>query len=122
MEKLTANELNLLLYLETCLVDATGMVDQMKLNDEDRKIMGKWNASGFVLSGRLRYAEIDSLYIKNVPGRRQITHWVRFTDSAWAAAHQERLDRANRCLKKRYEGEDPYLIPERLESISKKEV
>jgi hypothetical protein len=83
-------ELNLLMYLETCLVDHSGVVDHRKINDEERELMNSWKKQGLIKHGRI--------YSKDYkPGR---THWVLFSEKAWKLAHEERIARANRLQKK----------------------
>lgn len=83
-------ELSLLLYLETRAVDHRGRVDHDKMNDDDREILQRWSAAGFVRTGRICFDDI----LKNVNER--CSTWISLSDEAFAAAHQERLSRARR--------------------------
>ena len=69
------DETSLLLYMEACLVDNRGKMNNTKLNDEDRLNMNHWRQLGFVKTSGL---------------------WVEFTEEAWRLAHQLRRERAER--------------------------
>lgn len=89
---MNAQELNLLLYLETCAVDQAGRVDSRRVNDEEREIIRSWAGEGLLLGfGRI---SSDGVH-------RAGTQWVRLSDTAWAAAHAERRARAERLWQKR---------------------
>lgn len=94
---MTKNELSLLLYLETCLVDKSGRVNPLKINTDDRKIMDLWKAKGFIRCGRIVYHDCN----------KDGSLWVAFSNDAWAAAHAERRARSDRLLAERnYETTD----------------
>lgn len=84
-------EASLLLYLETCMVDNRGRVDQLRLNDEDRATIDLWNGSGFISFGRI--------VAKDVSPRG--SSWVTLSDEAWLLAHEHRRARAERGQKNR---------------------
>ncbi len=90
VKKMTSDEKSLLLYFETCLVDAYGKADSRRMNKDDFDIAKKWNESGFVTFGRIKSKDI----INNN------THWVRFSEEAWELAHKERRARCGRMLEK----------------------
>ena len=79
-------EVSLLLFLETRAVDHGGRVDTRHMNKEDMDIAKAWNESGFLRFGRI------ALEDANANGGS----WVEFTDEAWAAAHQLRMERGKR--------------------------
>lgn len=81
---------NLLMYLETCLVDHRGRVAGCKLNADDHDQIDKWIEDGLVRFGRLPSQEGDRRFGN--------THWVRFRDDAWGIVAQARKDRAGRTL------------------------
>ena len=92
LAKMDKDERSLLLYLETCLVDNRGRVDQKKLNNDDRHIMELWRDNGFVNFGRIHPDE----YMEKMG-----THWVELSEDAWKLAHEERRARSRRLLEKR---------------------
>lgn len=86
------NETSLLLYCESRAVDQRGILDVNRMNDDDRAILDRWKASGFVESGRVAFDDIPN---------RGWTTWVRLSDAAWILAHSERRARAEREQYKR---------------------
>jgi len=98
----TPAELNLILYFETCLVDLRGRTEARKMNAEDFAIAENLKAEGLIEFGRLTFKTIKAL-AKICPGA--FTHYVRFTDQAWAIAHAERRARSARMLTKVKPGE-----------------
>lgn len=92
---MTKEESALLLYLETRAVDYGGRVAAEKMNEDDFTIAKRWKAEGFIDFGRIKVRDHNS----------QGTHWVSLSESAWAAAHAERRNRAARMWANRmYEG------------------
>jgi|TARA_Y100000310_G_scaffold213229_1_gene214132 hypothetical protein len=88
---LNKDQLSLLLYLETRLVDHSGRVDARHMNREDIECAEKWNSSGFIEFGRIITEHCN----------KYGSHWVTFSDDAWNAAHLERRARALRLQGKR---------------------
>lgn len=86
MKPLPKEESSMLCYVESCSVDRGAVLDSRKVNGEDRAILEKWNASGFVLSGRVKFAKI----------RDHGCTWVRMSEAAWEQAAFERRQRALR--------------------------
>ncbi len=86
--KLTKQEISLLLYVETCCVDHDGKLDTTRINDEDRDILSKWNDLGYVYSGRL---PIDIV-------QRDATMWVFMSNEAIGQAATERKARQDRGI------------------------
>lgn len=84
---MTKYEINLLLYLETCAVDKSGVIDQAHLNDSDRTLLKEWGKNGYVGSGRIAAPKFGT--------------WIRLSVVAWQTAHRERQSRAHRSFSKR---------------------
>ena len=91
LETMNADERNLLLYLETRAVDYGGIVDLKHMNKEDMKIADKWNAEGFIKSGRIKFHSITS----------EGSYWCELSEEAWKLAHAERRARCKRIMSKR---------------------
>lgn len=91
MKNLTKDEKSLLLFFETAYVDHAGKLNPAHMNDADRKIAEKWNNSGYVEFGRVRYSDITN----------EKTNYVFLSAEAMNDAHQERKERAERMQKAR---------------------
>jgi hypothetical protein len=89
LSEMTKDERSLLLYLETCAVDYGGKVESKHMNNDDFEIAKRWNESGFVKFGRIKFKSI-------IAGK---DHWCELSDEAWSIAHQERKARYNRIIK-----------------------
>ncbi len=88
-------QINLLVYLETCMVDYGGKVEARRINGDDYALMEAWKKEGLIKFGRLFASEA------NKEGRSYVaTHWVLFTEKAWELAHQYRRERAARLIPK----------------------
>lgn len=87
-------EQSILLYLETCLVDQRGHADGRRMNESDHVIIKRWVEEDFIHFGRLPMACIDALSNLGI----HASHWVRFSNDAWYAAHQIRIARAHRMI------------------------
>lgn len=96
LEELTKDEKSLLLYLETRAVDHGGLINMAQMNCTDVAVAERWAKDKFIKFGR-----IAADNIKSGTRTEQITHWCELTDTAFALAHQERIQRARRMLKKR---------------------
>lgn len=95
---MTREEISLLLYFETCVVDRSGFVHGANLNEDDYRIARQWDASGYVVFRRLKMAEFRGLNrvdinIQSVAAR---TDLVRLSDEAWRDAAKFRRQRADR--------------------------
>lgn len=86
--EMSKDEQSLLLFLETCAVDQTGLVDHRRINATDREIIEAWKASDFIRYGRV-YSK-DVLKFTNT----YMSNWVYLSSTAFAIAHQIRYDRA----------------------------
>lgn len=91
-------EKDLLLFFEDCEVNHAGLVDTRRMNDEDREIAEKWNASGFVQFGRIALSDVAASrhYKEN-----NLTHWCILRKDAWEEAANQRRTRAFRNRNKR---------------------
>lgn len=92
LETMSKEERSLLLYLETCMVDNRGRIDQKKLNNDDRHILEIWDDAGFIKFGKIH---LDK-YMESMG-----SYWIELSDKAWKLAHQERIARSKRMLEKR---------------------
>lgn len=88
---MTHDEISTLLYLETRAVDYDGIVDSLRMNRGDMVICRKWNESGFINFGRISSAKLQGA----------ATHYVELSDKAWAEAHAQRRERAERGIERR---------------------
>lgn len=95
LETMTRDERSLLTFLETCLVDKRGKVRTVHMNQDDMEIAKGWDKKGFIQFKRLPASEVFAEKNQRSP-LPTFTHWVRFSDKAWALAHQERRARAVR--------------------------
>lgn len=93
LSEMSAAEKSLLLFFETCAVDARGRVDFRRMNDADRAIAESWNDQRFIGFGRIRAADISVGSVN--------THWCYLSKEAWAAAHEQRRDRADVSYRRR---------------------
>ena len=87
MAELTKDERSLILYLETCVVDRSGRVNAVHMNEDDFKLARKWADKGLIGFGRIVMQD------HNQDGG----NWVTFTDAAWKMAHAERKAKGIRC-------------------------
>lgn len=92
--ELTRDEVSVLLYFETCLVDRRGHFSTRQMNDEDFAIAKRLRAEGVIDYGRIPYKELRARKVGSP--LTSSTHWVEFTDAAWKTVHRERRIRAER--------------------------
>ena len=92
--ELTRDEVSVILYFETCLVDRRGTFSTQQMNYEDFAIAKQWRKEGFISYGRIPYKELRARKV-STPFNYG-THRVQFTDAAWKTAHRERRIRAER--------------------------
>jgi hypothetical protein len=88
-------EKSILLYAETCLVDNKGRLNSLKMNGEDFDNLDKMEREGLLHYGRLPFHEIERLS-KYFNKLTLPTHWVSFSDEAWALAWAMRKERADK--------------------------
>lgn len=91
----TRHEKSILLYAEDCLVNNIGRLNSIKMNDEDFVNLKKLKEEGLLDFGRLPFHEIERL--SKIFNKLTLpTHWVSFTDEAWALAWAMRKERADK--------------------------
>lgn len=88
---MTKDQLTLILFLETQVVDHAGRVNGIHMNKADFEQCRKWNDEHFIGFGRIASDDINS----------NGSHWVTFSDKAWFIAHEQRRARGARLLKQR---------------------
>jgi hypothetical protein len=91
IDQLTKTEKSLLLFMECAAVDHGGIYQPERTNTEDREIMDRWKAEGFIDHGRLA-----SEHLK--PGR---TVWCSLSVDAMEMAHSLRKELAARMWENR---------------------
>ncbi len=92
---------NLLIYLESRMVDNNGLVDTRHMNDADVDIAKEWDKIGYIRFGRLKVAEMQRLGPeRDPPDYDGSTHYVRLSVAAWVDAHAERHARSLRMVDK----------------------
>ena len=86
---------NLLMYLETCMVDHGGKFRWNKIGD-DEVFLDELVEEGLIKYSRLPFSEIETLRYNSGPGG-PFTHIItEFTEQAWDEAHRLRRARADR--------------------------
>lgn len=83
-------ERSILLYLESCAVDAGGLAEGRRMNDEDATAIEKLKAEGLLEFSRIQGTMLGSATNKNW------THWAHLTAAGWALAGNLRQLRAAR--------------------------
>lgn len=86
IDQLTKTEKSLLLFMECAAVDNGGIYQSERTNAEDREIMDRWKAEGFIDHGR-----VASEYLT---ATRRV--WIHLTPEAMALAQELRRARAER--------------------------
>lgn len=81
------DKINVLLYLETRLVDHVGRVDTRRMNGADEAAIEQMVEVGLITFGRICSADV------NETG----SHAVTFTEEAWRYAHGFRKARADKA-------------------------
>lgn len=94
--ELTKDQQSILLYCETCLVDQTGRMESIRMNDEDFRTLAAFQDDGVLDYGRIKMREIKRL-AKSSPSHK-FTHWVSFTPEAWTLTHTVRRERSARII------------------------
>ena len=85
---MTKDETNLIMFLETQIVDHAGLVFGASMNAADFKIAKRWTKEGFIEFSRIPMREI----------RSERTHRVQFSPEAWDLAHASRRARGQRLV------------------------
>lgn len=91
LEEMNKDERSLLLFLETRAVDYGGRVNGQHMNADDYQIAKRWNETGFIKFGRIRFKDVN----------RDGADWVFLSEEAWELARQERRARAERMWLKK---------------------
>jgi len=89
IEKMSKDEKDLLMHLETRAVDYGGRVVMTHMNGTDVTIIKRWAKKGFIGFGRIRFEDTKAF---------SSTHWCEFTAESWKVVHQLRLARAKRVF------------------------
>ena len=87
MGDMTREECNLLLFLETRIVDHRGLVEGNCMNKEDFETTRTWTDTAFVKFSKS-------------------TLRVQFSDEAWTTAHKLRRERGERHVETLEQGKD----------------
>lgn len=95
---LTKAQRSMLVYAESCLVDQGGLLQAIRMNDDDYAALKHFADQGLLQYGRIPFKALETLAH---PSAGPLTHWVTFTDEGWALAHQLRrrlasMERPNR--------------------------
>jgi len=95
------DEISLMLYFETCLVDTYGgKVQGARMNESDMKIAEKFERLGLIQFERIPFREMERLR-KKLDMAVPYTHTVRFIDEdAWTLVYKWRRERAERVVQK----------------------
>ncbi|WP_323120020.1 hypothetical protein [Burkholderia alba] len=89
---LTKTEHSIILYAESCSVEYGGLLEGMRMNDDDLTALRKFADAGILAFGRVPAKLLGPL--SDFGGKP--THWITFTDEAWQLAHALRRQRAAR--------------------------
>jgi len=94
---------NLLMYLETCMVDHGGSFRWNKIGD-DEVFLDEYKEEGLINYERIPFKEIEK-HRYNLGPAGPFTHIItKFTDEAWEKAIKLRRERASRLSQQRREG------------------
>lgn len=83
---MTREQRSILLYAETCIVDGSGLLEGIRMNEADHQALTKLKDEGF-----LDYGRVPGSLLGELKGK---THWINFYESGWQAAHQLRRSRS----------------------------
>ncbi len=84
------DQVSVLLYVESCMVDYGGMLEGRRLNDTDHG-----NLRMFMADGLLAYGRVPSRLLPDNDGpARPITHWCVLTAAGWDLVAKLRQRRA----------------------------
>lgn len=85
IKNMTRDEKSMLLYIETCCVDAGGLLEGRRMNIKDVEALDKLKKAGLLSqAGRIPFVHIDL-------GK---THYAELSDMGFALAHELRKERA----------------------------
>jgi len=94
---------NLLLYLETCMVDHGGLFRWNKIGD-DEKFLDEFKEEGLIDYSRRPFKEIEKMRYNMGPAGPFTHILTKFTEEAWIKATELRRARAAR-LSAKYTGD-----------------
>lgn len=99
----TADELSLLMFLETQCVDNAHRFSEVKVNDSEMKVIQLWHDEGFVTCKKLPIHYIRQWENKN--GRNTIynTHYIELSENAYQIAYQCRREKAQEAITRFYD-------------------
>lgn len=104
---MSRDELSLLLYLETRVVDHGGSVDALRMSKDDFSKAAQWNAEGYLQFGRIYSKSIQALAGHTGESAARVTHWVKLSERAWVDVAVERRARAERTFARYFEPNMP---------------
>lgn len=90
LSEMNKDERSLLLYIESVSVDYGGLVNRLRINDDDREILRRWDKEGFISYCRLSSENVV------MPIDKNDSSIVFLSDEAWELAHEERRARSLR--------------------------
>lgn len=89
---LTKVERSIILYAESCSVDYGGLLEGVRMNNDDLTALRKFQDAGLLSFGRIPAKLLRPLSDFG----RNPTYWITFTDDAWQLASALRRQRAER--------------------------
>ncbi|WP_395175766.1 hypothetical protein [Roseibium alexandrii] len=92
---MTRDEINLLLFFETCAVDHGGLVRDASMNADDVSIAKRWSENGYIKFERVCSQQ------RSRGGHNDRNHVATLGDEAFKDAHRHRRERADRQYKLR---------------------
>ena len=94
IEDLTKIERSCLTYLETCAVDAGGLVESVRMNSDDFDAIEKFKAEGLLRFGRVHSSLLEEARRLATTRGSIYNYWVEFCDAGWKLAADARKLRA----------------------------
>lgn len=89
---LSRDEKSCIVYLETCVVDAGGLVEGLRMNAADHEVVARFRSLGLLEFYRVP----ASLLSEGMRLGQGSNHIVRFSEGAWLLAHEGRRARSER--------------------------
>lgn len=81
-ETMTKDERSFLVYAESCCVDYGGLLESIRMNDDDFHAAIK-----FELAGLMRFGRMPARLLGSSLGRTR-THYAELTEAGWVLAHE----------------------------------
>ncbi len=106
IEALSKDEKNLLLYIETCVVDYAGTVEAVRMNEVDFEAAKTLEEKGLCSVRRLKIASIEKR-----KGSRKPTHHAILSDEGWVCAQRLRKEKAEMRSKRQKITDDEVTQP-----------